>query len=357
MGGIFDRAVKLYFDRFTLFACIALMAIVPVYLLQAYGSIAYGHVYDALAAQVASAKPLTALPPGFAGAAWFVALLIALEAVAGAFVNGAVALGVGKAGTGSPVGGTACIARVLRSWRSIAGVVANGFFVFLALSMAAGLLFGLAAGAIAVLHGHLLATVLIGTLFLCTLVPIVPLWLLCYAAIALALAEVGANGSRTRQAVLFGFTRVFRRAEISRAMLVVVIAFAVQMLLMIPAMICNALLAAVPAAALLAQACIGLVGLSFISVFFATYYYDVRAGSASAPLPTPTAGPASARRFTMLTDEEHDLIERFAQHCAMMEPVLRAQQAAELAARIRARLSYDLQGLPDEDLLRAVSGE
>ena len=61
------------------------------------------------------------------------------------------------------------------------------------------------------------------------------------------------------------------------------------------------------------------------------------------------------RRAAMLTDEEHALIARFMARRKAMASHYRRQLAAQIADRIRSRVSSDLQRLPDEDLLEHLN--
>lgn len=60
-------------------------------------------------------------------------------------------------------------------------------------------------------------------------------------------------------------------------------------------------------------------------------------------------------QFSMLSDDERALIERFAARRGAMDAVRRARMAAQIADLIRPRLSRDLQLLPDEQLLTRLS--
>lgn len=61
------------------------------------------------------------------------------------------------------------------------------------------------------------------------------------------------------------------------------------------------------------------------------------------------------RRVAMLTDEEHALIARFIARRKGMAPHYRRELAAQIAQRIRSRVSSDLQRLDDEDLLEHLN--
>ncbi len=57
----------------------------------------------------------------------------------------------------------------------------------------------------------------------------------------------------------------------------------------------------------------------------------------------------------MLTEREHAIVDAFVARRTALAPAVRAQMAARIAARIRQRVSYDLQSLPDEELLTRLS--
>lgn len=76
----------------------------------------------------------------------------------------------------------------------------------------------------------------------------------------------------------------------------------------------------------------------------------------------PVAAPANVRsecepaaRSGMITAQEYALIDRFVARRASLAPPVRVRMAAQLAARVRSRVSYDLQQLPDDELLKRLS--
>jgi uncharacterized RDD family membrane protein YckC len=88
---------------------------------------------------------------------------------------------------------------------------------------------------------------------------------------------------------------------------------------------------------------------------------DLAAGTivvreAKAPgLASVVADAANVPRSALLTDEEHTLIERFVARRASLSPEARTRIAGQIAQRVRSRVSYDLQSLPDEELLIRLS--
>ncbi len=77
--------------------------------------------------------------------------------------------------------------------------------------------------------------------------------------------------------------------------------------------------------------------------------------SALGSLATLLAQSQEAPRAGMLTEREHALIAMFAARRFSLAPAVRARIAARIAQQIRPRVSYDLQQLPDEELLSRLS--
>lgn len=74
-----------------------------------------------------------------------------------------------------------------------------------------------------------------------------------------------------------------------------------------------------------------------------------------APLTALLERSEEAPRITMLTQQEHAVIDEFAARRAALAPAVRAQIAARIAAQVRPRVSYDLQQLSDDELLTRLS--
>jgi hypothetical protein len=70
-----------------------------------------------------------------------------------------------------------------------------------------------------------------------------------------------------------------------------------------------------------------------------------------ASLSALVAQSEEAPRTSMLTEQEHAIIDQFVARRAALAPAVRAQIAARIAAQVRSRVSYDLQRLNDEELL------
>jgi uncharacterized RDD family membrane protein YckC len=80
---------------------------------------------------------------------------------------------------------------------------------------------------------------------------------------------------------------------------------------------------------------------------------DARTATLAAIRAASAAQPAV--RSALLTDEEHALIDRFVARRNTLAPDARRRIATDLANRVRSRVSYDLQSLPDEELLARLS--
>lgn len=74
-----------------------------------------------------------------------------------------------------------------------------------------------------------------------------------------------------------------------------------------------------------------------------------------ASLSALVAQSEEAPRSGMLSDKEHAIIDQFVARRAALAPAVRAQLAARIAAQVRSRVSYDLQRLPDDELLTKLS--
>lgn len=79
---------------------------------------------------------------------------------------------------------------------------------------------------------------------------------------------------------------------------------------------------------------------------------DARAQSLTAIL---EHADARERRVAMLTDGEHAIVARFIARRKEMAPHYRRVLAAQIADRVRKRVSRDLQGLGDEELLERLN--
>ncbi|HZZ66237.1 MAG TPA: RDD family protein [Candidatus Baltobacteraceae bacterium] len=60
-------------------------------------------------------------------------------------------------------------------------------------------------------------------------------------------------------------------------------------------------------------------------------------------------------RSGMLSAQEYALIDEFVARRSSLAPRVRARMAAQIATNVRSRVSYDLQQLPDDELLERLS--
>ncbi len=79
---------------------------------------------------------------------------------------------------------------------------------------------------------------------------------------------------------------------------------------------------------------------------------DSAVASLNALLAQSQEGP----RTSMLTEKEHAVVNQFVARRKSLAPAVRAQMSSRIAAQVRPRVSYDLQRLPDEELLTRLAG-
>ncbi len=77
--------------------------------------------------------------------------------------------------------------------------------------------------------------------------------------------------------------------------------------------------------------------------------------STLAAIRAAASSAAPAARSTLITAEEQAVIDRFVARRNGLAPDARRRIAADLAKRVRSRVSYDLQALADEELLVRLS--
>jgi uncharacterized RDD family membrane protein YckC len=74
-----------------------------------------------------------------------------------------------------------------------------------------------------------------------------------------------------------------------------------------------------------------------------------------ASLSTVMENAADAPRTTLLSEQEHKVIDQFVTRRKGLTPAVRAAIAERIAQQVRPRVSYDLQALSDEELLVRLS--
>lgn len=74
-----------------------------------------------------------------------------------------------------------------------------------------------------------------------------------------------------------------------------------------------------------------------------------------ASLSTVMENAADAPRTTLLSEQEHKVIDQFVARRKGLTPAVRAAIAQRIAQQVRPRVSYDLQALSDEELLVRLS--
>lgn len=360
LGEIIDRAATLYARNFVPLTVIALVVVLPLSIVQ-YIATASDATYRQILGQIE--HPGKPLPASAAMPGWLYAFL-ALAILLGPYATVAIAAAVGRIYRGERPGWREAYATALRHWSSvllavfceIALLVALVFVYAIGLSIAifAGLTIARsspAAGAAAVVIG---AVVCLGLLLF---------MLLFYLAFALAFNAIGIEELPFNEAIARGFHGVFNRAEIGKASLMCLALAAAYLGLMIVGVLIAAFCAGVihsTALNSIAQGLVTLVSTAFLAMLVAVYYFDMRLRREGSDLDADIArlhapGSGDGMGYVPIAGEERALIDRFVARRAALAPAARTRIAAELAKRVRPRVSYDLQGLSDEDLLAGIS--
>lgn len=357
-GEIVDRAASLYVRNIVPLTVIALFVVLPLTIVQ-YLATAHDTSFAQVLAQIQHpGKPLPANAPGVPP--WVLAFF-ALTILLSPYATVAIAAAAGRIYRGERPDWRASYGVALRHWSSvllaliceIAMLVALIFaYVLIAsVALAAALVIARsspAAGAAAfALAGVVLVALLLG-LFL------------FYLAFALAFNAIGIDELPFNDAIARGFNGVFNRAEIGKASLVCLALAAAYTGVMIAGIALAAVFTgAMHSAAInsVAQGLITLVSTVFPAMLVAVYYFDVRLRREGYDLQADLSRlePAAGTGYVPIAGEERDLIESFVRRREGLAPEARARIAAALAARVRSRVSYDLQALSDEDLLAGIS--
>lgn len=278
LGEIFDRAVTLYVRNFALFACIALVVVVPMAILQYFAGLQESANWAQILAQVQHpGKAPVAQQSG--GEEAFAFGTIALAVVLGAFSMVAIARAIGALYRGERVEWGACYAVALRRTGAVALTLASEVLLFICLILTGGFAMGLVMVA-AVFAVR--ASVPLGVAAFAALAAIVLLWLagmlLSYLAFAFAFNAIGVEEVRFGTAIGQGFSRIFNRTEFLRALVICLALVAIYLGLTIVSVSLAAVLEMMKLHVLyvLVSALISLVTTAFIGILMAVYYFDVR---------------------------------------------------------------------------------
>ncbi len=277
LGELFDRAVTLYVRNFVLFTLIALVLIVPVAILQYFSGL---HDSEALAQMLATIQHPGTIPPAQNGSD----TALTFGFIATAFVLNAVVLVVISAALGALYRGerpewSACYARALRRAGAIAAALLCECAVFALVIFA---------GAFAIVATFFFAALLVresaplGLIAFAAAAVVVLLWfaamLLVYVAFAFAYNAIGMEEASAGSAIARGFSRIFNRSELLRALVMCLALIAIYAGLSVVSMAMASVLETLKLHLLyvVVSALVSLVATSFLGILFAVYYFDVR---------------------------------------------------------------------------------
>lgn len=278
LGEIFDRAVTLYVRNFVPFVLIALVIVVPMAILQYFAGMRDGATFVQLMAQIQHPHkgPLPAATAADTGLAFG---MIAAAIVLGAFAVVAIAAAIGEIYRGRRAEWNACYGYALRRTGAIlltllcemsviVLVVFAGAFVMGGIFVAAFLLVqsSPALGIAAFVAAALFALLWVAAL------------LLCYLAFAFAFNALAIEGAPVGAAISRGFSRIFNRSELLRAVLICLALMAIYLGLSVVSLSVAAVFESLHLHLLnvVVSALISLVSTSFLGILLAVYYFDVR---------------------------------------------------------------------------------
>lgn len=283
-GEIFDRAITLYIRNFVAFALIVGVLIVPLAVLQYFLDVSSVPQFDAMMKILThpDKAPPPPVMPAFLrdpGTLALFVVLIAIVYLLWPFALNAIAVGIARLYRGGTVDFAACYKASLQRWPAVIGLLFMELGLFLAwylsfilltvLSMFVGIAFTRVSIALGVVIGIVLVLVMIAALL-----SIAPL----FVSFSFAMYAIVIEERPIFNAIGIGFSRVFNRQEIWRALLFSIAAgaimFGASMLISMFVMIAMVLHWVVLEVILtsLFRAAIA----PFSAVLLAIYYFDVR---------------------------------------------------------------------------------
>lgn len=277
LGEIFDRALTLYVRNFVPFTLIVAVMVVPIAVLNYFVALHESSSFAQILAQIQHPGK-TPAPPDAALEGWNVVLIL-LAVVLNAFTVVAIAAAVGRLYRNEPPDWRACWSASLRRTGSIALALLCEFGVF------AGVIF---AGAFALTGVFIAAFLLVraspalGVVAFVAGIVVAVLWfigiVLSYLSFGFAFSALGVENASVGAAMGSGFSRVFNRAELLRAVLVclalTVIYFGVSIVSVSAAAIFESM--NLHLLTVLVGAVLSLVMTAALGVLLVVYYFDVR---------------------------------------------------------------------------------
>lgn len=283
-GEIFDRAITLYIRNFVPFALIVGVIIVPLAVLQYFLDVSSVPQFDAMMKILT--HPNGAAPPPVMPAflrdpgtmALFI-VLIAIVYLLWPFALNAIAVGIARLYRGRAVDFAACYKASLQRWPAVIGLLFIELGLILVWYLAFVILFVLATflaiafARVSPALGIVVGFVLFG-LILVSLLSIAPL----VVALTFAMYAIVIEERPIFAAIGIGFSRVFNRQEIWRALLFSIAAGAIMLgaSMLISMLVMVAMVLHWVALEVLLTSLFRAAIAPFSAVLLAVYYFDVR---------------------------------------------------------------------------------
>ncbi len=279
-GELFDRAVTLYVRNFVPFSLIVLIVMIPnaiaQYSMQAQSLAQISTLLKGGVGASTSTDPLAVYSSGSFG---FAMLMLLIFFLCLPFMFNAVALGVARLYSGQPVDLRACYGRALRRFWPTVGLVVMAVLIFFGAIMGMGLMVGLVA-AVGIGIGMLgkvfavLGVVIVVVLYLA----LIGMAILISIALGFAMLAVVIEEKSVFDSIGAGFSRVFTRGEIGRAMFYALASLAISIanLLIVYAVMGLAIFLHQPWLVTLENVVVTTAIYTYSTILFAVYYYDVR---------------------------------------------------------------------------------
>lgn len=278
LGEIFDRAVTFYVRNAVVFTLIALVVVVPIAILHYFAGLHESGTFKQILDQIEHPTKTPAQSAANADVGFGFGI-IGLSVVFGAFVIVAIAGAVGNLYRTGSADFAQSYSSALSRTGSILIVLVCEFAAFGAAIFVGAFAMGMVF-VVAFLTVRASATLGVIVFILAAIIGI--LWLaammLCYLAFALAFNALGNEAVSAGGAIARGFSRIFNRAELLRAVLICLALVAINLGLTIVSFGVTAVFESLNLHVLdvLISAAISLITTAFLGVLLAVYYFDVR---------------------------------------------------------------------------------
>jgi len=278
IGEIFDRAVTLYVRYFGVFSAIVLVVVLPLAVLQYFAALQNSRTFVEVIDQLQHPGRVSSVQDSGTAEA------IALGIIAGAlllrsYAIVAIAAAVGRLYAERSAEAAACLRHALRHAGAVVltclceiAVVASAAFVG---AMILG--FVLVAAVLLVQKSAVLGIIAFIAAALLSLAWLAGL-LLCFLAFEFAFTAIGAENAAAGAAISHGFSRIFTRSEIGRALLFC-LAFAAVYLgqtLLLVSVAVTLLWLKLPLMEVVVSALTSFFATAVLGVLIVVYYFDVR---------------------------------------------------------------------------------